>query len=139
MSSSLPDISSRRKGDMRFIVPVMFATLLMLQHAAGYVTNASTRSGLRHQCFDTCVLWCVRVWWDRWETRRIDPHELVRTICLHSRYQNKPSSVACGNPATCNCCVILRRYNVFCHIIFFSGFSILISQTSHQLISIDMK
>ena len=32
--------------------------------------------------------WCVRVWWDRWETRSIDPHELVPTTCLHSRYQN---------------------------------------------------
>ena len=30
----------------------------------------------------------VLVWWDRWETRRIDPHELVRTTCLHSRHQN---------------------------------------------------
>ena len=28
------------------------------------------------------------MWWDRWETRRIDPHELVRTTCLHSRHQN---------------------------------------------------
>ena len=54
--------------------------------------------------------WCVRVWWDKWETRRIDPHELVPTTCLHSRHQhNRPQSFA----VTCNCWVILKRYNVF--------------------------
>ena len=43
---------------------------------------------------DGVYLWCVRVWWDRWDTRRIDPHRPLsrrldrcdRVIQNESRY-----------------------------------------------------
>ena len=59
------------------------------------VITGTDRTVISYININSLVLWRVRVWWDRWETRRIDPRELVPTTCLHSRYQNnRPQSLA---------------------------------------------
>ena len=128
----------------------LFSDLLSFQFLAQHFAPISSSPALEKKspvfdtsssfiCFNNLVLCRVLVWWDRWETRRIDPHELVRTTCLHSRHQNNRHWSLAVTQQRRIVASYWKDTMWFCHRLFLSGFVVSIHWTLHRLISIDMK